>query len=276
MPALTTYANMLKINPGAGKFLAAGIGVLAAAAIVISWGSDIDDLKIGAIYIIVFAFIVSILMVIRSDKMMRTVISWILIAAFGAWVLGLVGSVFNLPNSLPSTACYLRLPMMTPRQCEAELGGGADDLQIGQLENQPAARGAFGIMPRQSQIWTVQEALSMPVPTQQSGLVYLQFANPVTRPDIIALADELVGLNWQVQGAEDGGEQVKEGPEGNEVRYFKDSDREAAIELARTLHSLHPEQPVTVRNFTRLGSYVREGTLEIWLVEFAATPQIEG
>ena len=251
-------AQTLKINPAAAKLISAGLGVLAAAAILISWGSNLNDLRIGAIYVLVFAAVVTLLACIARDNRMTTVISWILISAFGLFVVGLVGSVIRVPPSLPPTPCYLRLLFELPETCIEKLRNTDNDLRIGSAAPVLAPHGG------PERLWRAQEGV-VPQPTSHGGEIFVQYTPAIPQLEAVRLSEALAGLAWQIQQPDTGGEQVKEGPSTNEVRYFKEDDRQAAVDLAQTIHGLHPDTPIYVRDFTRLGAFMKQGRLELWL-----------
>ncbi len=258
MNPIDAFSQTLKINPNAAKLISAGLGVMAAAAILISWGSNLEDLRLAATYVLAFACVVTLLAFIARNNRMTTVLSWILVAGFGMFVLGLVGSVFRVPPSLPPTPCYLRILFELPETCIESLRNTDNDLRIG------SAAPVLAPIEGPERLWHAQEGVT-PVATDHAGHVFLQFSTPIDRGTATGLASALLGLDWNVQGADKGGELVDKGPATNEVRYFKAVDRQAAIELAQTIHGLHPDTPIYVRDFTRLGAFVKDGTLEVWL-----------
>ncbi|MCO6383554.1 hypothetical protein [Oceanicola sp. 502str15] len=259
MNPIDAFSQTLKINPNAARLISAGLGVMAAAAIIISWGSNLDDLRLGAIYVLAFACVVTLLAFIARNNTMTTVLSWILVAGFGMFVLGLVGSVLRVPPSLPPTPCYLRLFFELPETCIQNLRNSENDLRIGSAAPVlPAADGG------PERLWRAQEG-AIPTPTDHTGEIFVQYTQPFAQADAVELSEALAELAWQVQDWKSGGEQVNEGPDTNEVRYFKDGDREAAISLAQTIHGLHPDTPIYVRDFTRLGAFSKAGRLELWL-----------
>ncbi|SIN75478.1 hypothetical protein [Vannielia litorea] len=258
MNPIDALSQTLKINPDAARLVSAGLGVLAAAAILISWGSDLEDLRLAATYVLAFACVVTLLAFIARNNRMTMVLSWILVAGFGMFVLGLVGSVFRVPPSLPPTPCYLRILFELPETCIESLRNTDNDLRIGSAAPVLAPNGG------PERIWRAQDGVT-PEATDHQGDVFVQFTEGVRQSEAVSLSEALAKLDWQIQEPSTGGELVKVGPDTNEVRYFKAADREAAIALAQTIHGLHPDTPIYVRDFTRLGAFSREGRLELWL-----------
>jgi hypothetical protein len=90
--------------------------------------------------------------------------------------------------------------------------------------------------------------------------VFIQFAGLIQRPDIAALNRALAAGGWNVQGRD--GERVGRAAGLNEVRYFADEDREAAIELARVLTMAGlGSRDVVAKRVAR----IVPGTLEAWI-----------
>ena len=266
MSPLQTLSRLLKVDPKTGTFILTGLALLAAAAMALAFGSNIDDAVVLAIYIMVFALAVTVLAFISRHETMRTTISWIAIAAFGGWVAGLFGSVLRMPPTLPQLPCYIRLPIELPAVCEARLT--TTTTIIGSGDNAWLIPGLDG----PERVWTVQDPVIPPAPEGVS--VVLQFTEPVSRDATITLTTALTELGWVVSDGTAGGEQVSSGPDQNEVRYFRPEDSAAAIQLAETIYAQNPTAPIAVRDFTRLGSYAQTGLLEVWLNTLS--PEVSG
>lgn len=260
-----TLSRLLKVDPKIGTFILAGMALLAAGAMVLAFGSDIDDAVVLAVYILVFALAVTVLSFISRQQVMRTTISWIAIAAFGGWVAGLFGSVLGIPPNLPPMPCYIRLPVELPEACIARLTtttvviGGGDNAFL------PPEASPMAFPDR---IWTVQNTVTPPPP----GLtVVLHFTDTVSRLDTAALATALGQSGWTLSDGVEGGALVSSGPDQNEVRFFHPEDSAAAILLAETLYAQDPSAPVAVRDFSRLGTYAQTGLIEVWLNSLTVT-----
>ena len=257
MSPLQTLSRLLKVDPKTGTFILTGLALLAAAAMALAFGSNIDDAVVLAVYIMAFAVAVTVLTFITQREIMRTTLSWIAIVAFGGWVAGLFGSVLRMPPTLPLLPCYIRLPIELPAVCEARMT--TTTTVIGEGGNAWLIPGLDG----PERIWTVQDPVLPPAP--DGVTVVLQFTDTVSRDATIPLTTELADLGWVVSDGAAGGELVSAGPDQNEVRYFRPEDSAAAVQLAETLYAQNPTAPIAVRDFTRLGSYARAGLLEVWL-----------
>lgn len=257
MSPLQTLSRLLKVDPKTGTFILTGLALLAAAAMALAFGSNIDDAVVLAVYIMVFALAVTVLTFISRHETMRTTISWIAIAAFGGWVVGLFGSVLRMPPTLPQLPCYIRLPIELPAMCEARLT--TTTTVIGGDDNAWLLPGPEG----PERIWTVQDRVLPPAP--DGVTVVLQFTDTVSRDATIPLTTGLADLGWVISDGTAGGEEVSAGTDQNEVRYFRPEDSAAAVQLAETLYAQNPTAPIAVRDFTRLGTYAPAGLLEVWL-----------
>ena len=265
MSPIQILSRLFKVSPTIAAFIFAGMGVFAAAAIVLSLGSDISDLSVVAIYLVVLAAIATVLAFILNDGLMRATICWICITAFGGWTVGLFDSALQLSGRLPSLPCYIRLPVSHPEECMArfaptvaEIGGPQQDtLDLPGIDGPET-------------LWFAQLVTEPPIPhadptIAQSAKVFLHFTPDVQPDEVEALADNLTALDWPIPEGQARGELVTNGPKRNEVRYFHPSDNEAALALAETLYALSPDTPVSVRDFSRLGSFVPDGQFEIWV-----------
>jgi hypothetical protein len=260
MLPIEVLSRLFKVSPKIAAFILAGMGIFAAAAIVLSFGSDFADLSVVAIYLVVFATVASVFALILNDGLMRATLCWIFIAAFGGWTAGLFDAALQVSQRLPSLPCYIRMPIEHPQVCEARLAptvtviGGQQDAAL----------------PTPERLWFAQtDPVWPPAPVDTelatNTLIYIQFTPDVPRDRVIDLATNLGALNWQIEGAPVGGEEVAKGPSQNEVRFFHIQDSAAAVALAESLYALNPDAPVSVRDFTRLGRYAKNGQLEIWV-----------
>lgn len=270
-----TLSRLLKVDPKIGTFILAGLALLAAAAMALAFGSNINDALVLAVYIMVFGLAVTVLTFISGQRVMRTTISWIAIFAFGGWVAGLFGSVLRIPSTLPPMPCYIRLPVELPEACIARLT--TTTTVIGTPDNAAVAPGLMGGPER---LWTVQDhATLLPpfAPPPQGLTVVMQFTDTVSRDATAALAGQLGAAGWTLSDGTAGGEQVAVGPDQNEVRYFREEDSAAAIQLAEELYARNPGAHIAVRDFSRLGSYAPAGLLEVWLNSLILTdPGVSG
>jgi hypothetical protein len=265
MPPGEVIAKLLGVNRRFATFILTGLGVLAAAAIFLSYGVNIDDALIVAAYILVFAFVVTLLLAVVGDRRMRTVMGWLMVGTFALFIGGLFDATFQLSGRLPSTPCYLRILVEPPLVCENRFATttvviGATDTGLLRLPGSSPER-----------VWRVQnrtEPDGTPIPpADPSATVYVQFGADVTRSQSIALTTALETLGWTVPDARRGGELVKRVPDRNEVRYFHPEDLASATALAHSFHAQFPGSPIYVRDFSRLFGFVPKGQLEVWVAE---------
>lgn len=265
-----TASPKLTYNPKLDRFIDLGLNVLLAAALVLSLGSNLRDLGVAAIYVMLFALLRWLVGRLESYPVLAQITTVFAYLCGALWVTGFLATVaisaFAHNPAVVSPACYLRLPIENRAACEARLAGSADDIVIGGESSFLPPSHDVRIAGGPETLWLAQvSGAPAATPTDSTGRVFIQYADPVGQTEIQTLAAELTALNWAVQGAEDGGERVKDAPDNNEVRYFDAEDRDAAIELAESIYALSPTHPIRVRDFTRLGAYVSRGTLEVWL-----------
>ncbi|WP_157033224.1 hypothetical protein [Loktanella sp. S4079] len=275
MSPIQILSRLFKVSPKIAAFILAGLAVFAAAAIVLSFGSNIADLQVVAIYILVLAAVATVVAFILNDGLMRATICWICITAFGGWTIGLFDSALQISGRLPALPCYIRLPVTHPDECLAQLAPTVAEFGTEQQEAQrlPSLQGS------PERLWFAQ---ATPAPNYKKAdpalvsdtQIFVHFGDNVAQKDIETLADNLIALDWRIPDGNARGEQVENTPQRNEVRYFHPQDSDAAIALAETLYALSPDTPISVRDFSRLGSYVPNGQFEIWVNALSPQEQI--
>lgn len=110
-------------------------------------------------------------------------------------------------------------------------------------------------------------APSGPVRTTHQGAVYVHFAGALDRAEVTKVTQELAGLGWRMQDGARGGDRIGTAAGLNEVRYFREADREAAEQLAATYSALATwttGAPMKVRDLSKAGLRTAPGLLEIW------------
>jgi hypothetical protein len=250
--------KLFATNKPAATFILAGLALLAASSIAVTWIGQNPNALFLAGYILGFAFLVTMATYIVRNPGTRAVIGWVLTAFFVFFLIGLVDSALGFTGRLPTPACYIRIFWEHPKTCEDRL---FPPIPIATNDSStPTASGG------QERIWLAQNT-SVPSRTEPylTGPIYLQFGAEVERDAAIALASELSLYGWPVEGGDKGGEMVKSVPELNEVRFFDPAAEAEAIALAQTLKAAHPHLEIVVRDFSRSGLIAPAGLLEIWL-----------
>jgi hypothetical protein len=249
--------KLLSTNKHIATFILGGLAVLAAATIAVSWIGQNPDALLIAAYILGFAFLVTMATWIVRNDSTRAVIGWVLTGLIVIFFLGLVESAISLTGRLPTPACYIRILWEHPKSCEQRLFPAI-----------PVAADAgprwFAATQGPERLWLAQDTTAR-TPAYSDGPILLQFGGAVDRATSTALALRLTALGWPVEGGDQGGEALSTLPDTNEVRYFHDASRDAAIDLARTIKSEHPGADIVVRDFSRSGLIAPAGLLEIWL-----------
>lgn len=254
------FAKLLDIDPKTGRILVVGLAVVAAAAIAASWGFE-ADVALAGVYILAFAVIALTVAFIVTNPATRRWLGWTMTGCFTVYMAGLVDSAFQLSGRLPSPPCYLRIFVEHPRACELRLAPVVETIGGGSAALRTLA--PFGVASGAARLWLAQGA----EPAYSGGPVYLQFGGHVSRDQSAALAGDLAGSGWAIEGGEAGGEELSSVPPRNEVRFFDPARREDAVRLARAIHDAAPGTEISVRDFSRLAGKAAGGLLEIWIVD---------
>ena len=257
--------RLFKVDPRIARVLLVGLAVLAAIAMVGAWRIDPSRILPTFLWLaggyVVFAFLANM------PGWMGALLGGL--ACFGfAGYLCLFSVQLVAQNSLTpplmAAGCFFSpaqqgCPMNvlpTARAGPTEVAGvapeagtrGAADLSFGE---------AVGDAPQ----WEDPELRAGAGETYQ---VYIQYAD--RRLDggrVASLAQELANAGWWVSSEL---RQLASAYGLNEVRYFHEEDRPAALELAAEVAALAPwAEEVRVRDFTRAGEEAPQGLLEVWV-----------
>lgn len=256
MTPVSVLQQLLKVNKPVATLLLGGLGVLAAAAVAVSWIGDNPNALNLAWYLLGFAFLASIIVYIVSNQRMCAVLGWVLTASFVLFLTGLVDSALQYSGRLPMPACYVRILWEAPKHCEARL------FPVIKVEAPSIGADHAAWQPRDGgpeRIWKAQ------APAPYDGPVYLHRASVIPAAQMVSLARSLVPMGFKIEDPARGGEVVAAMPGNNEVRFFKPINKADAIRLARALNTLRPSAPFVVRDFTRAGLIAQKGLLEIWV-----------
>ncbi len=253
MSAVESLNKLIKLDPSTARIVYTGLGLLAAATLVLGWQTSPDDMLPLAGWISAFGLFLTVLSHIIKAPMMRATLCWMLIAMIGFGQLYLISAMF--PNSPLQQITGRVAPLTCVLRGQFDLTMCVEAL----APLDPSAQNTGSSAADDAQVWLAQAPAAPPGTT-----VYLQFADPVTRDQSISIGATLLAAGWGVQAADRGGEQVKAAPDANEVRFFNAPDEAAARALASSLEPL-TGTPVGVRDMSRLYRMVKDGQLEIWL-----------
>lgn len=262
MTPTALFQKLFSTNKAAATFIIAGLGLLAAAAIAVSWIGQNPDALFLAAYILGFAFIVTMATHIVGDPRKRAVIGWVLTGLIVVFLLGLVESAVSLTGRLPTPACYIRILWEHPKSCEQRLFPA---IPIAALR---APRPWLARTAGPERLWLAQDSLpAFRLTPYENGPIFLQFGNRLDRKTAIDIARQLTTLGWPIAGDERGGERRDLVPDTNEIRFFDSAAQADAIALAHTLKAARPDIAIVVRDFSKSGLIAPRGLLEIWLSE---------
>lgn len=290
--------KLLDINKPAARLIIAGLGLLAAAAIAVTWIGGNPDALLLAVYLLGFGVLVSVTAWLVSNPRMRAVLGWLFTGMLTLFLIGLVDSATGYSGRLAVPACYIRMFLEPREACEARLSrktpvapATASDVPAlapppeaaapapaaAAAEAPPAAAAAeapptaaaapapatISAAPGKAKIGAASDPA--PAHAPHPGQVYLQFRPEVPRDRMLALARTLTGLGWTVPNGESGGESYDHAPAENEVRYFDAQSREAALRLARDLAGPGGISDVILADQTGNGLIAAPGQLEVWI-----------
>jgi hypothetical protein len=246
--------RLLKVNPFVGNLILGGLGVIAAATLVLQWKVDREAAIAWASVILAVGIGLMILSRIFADKdfaAQARVIAWVFVASLICWVGLWFGAVVGL---LPNVDRDCLNPFVVCNKRLAVSGVSSGPRQLPQ---------AFGLIlsaeaSERVSVRSLQLAQAAPQASPQSRyIVYLQFAGFV-RSDVELLSTSLKALGWRIPGEERSGAANRL----NVVRYRSAADQSAAQTLADDINRFP-----ALRNKVRLelNSLIANGTLEIWI-----------
>jgi hypothetical protein len=254
MSPVDALKNLVKFDPAVARIVYAALGVLAAATVVLGWSNGGGSALPLAGWMMGLGLLLVVLGHIITVPFMRATLCWMVILTIGMFQLYVFSAMFpqsflrNVTGPVAPLACAVRL-IFDVNSCLNQLAT-ADLLPDTANRNAPET------------LWLAQADAAPPGTT-----VYLQFGEAVPRKRMIAIGTALASTGWGVEDADKGGEQVREAPDANEVRYFNAEDAAAAEALAKALEPLIGGMTVGVRDLSRFYGHVKRGQLEIWLRE---------
>lgn len=238
--------KLLQIDKAAARIIYAGLGILAAAAIALSW-KDIDirfAMWIG-VYIVALGGLLLVLGNVFGDPLMQKVLGWAIIVAFVAYLFAFLASALA-PNWAASVG-------IAPAPCLVKPWLGCKETQdavaINNYTPPPAVEA-----PRPSPAFTAFVVPRTPV--------FVQFAGEIRRDDVKGMMAKLQSAGWSVQGVAGGGERTGKAAGINVVRY-KDATRKTAAEaLARQVQEIN----LTGKKIgVEQSAAVSSDQLEVWI-----------
>ncbi len=239
MPLLDTFTRLLNINPAAGRFIAAGLLALVAAAIVVSFGIAEDLLIRMALYVVAFAVVVVVLTNIQG--LVIRLVGWILTLAFLLW----------LAAFLAQTLTGGRIAFLAPVQCLAYPMSDACSIIR-----------STSVEPETVVTETAIDASGFEGLTS----VTINYVGAIEETAMTAFAGTLSAAGWPV--ADTGATRTALATGLNEVWFFHEDDRAAAETLAQSAAASSPAgDPVAVRSLagTAFATDETKGVLELWI-----------
>ncbi|MEL6550049.1 MAG: hypothetical protein AAFQ54_07365 [Pseudomonadota bacterium] len=122
MSPFQAFSKLLHVNPALGNIVLAGLGILAAAAIALSWGNVGNLVPLGMTIVALGVATTLIAAIFRNDTM-QTFLAWLVIAGVVVVLgLGLDAMLGRKGTGIaPPLPCWSTMFSETREQCEARL-----------------------------------------------------------------------------------------------------------------------------------------------------------
>lgn len=233
---------LLTVNRPQAKVILAGMGVIAASAIVAAWRIDLTTARIVATYILGFAAALYVLTFILTDPSLKRVLGWFTILTVMAAVTALLVS-----SIAPQLGARIGL---APSYCMVQFWTNCEETIKEIVERNPPAEVALPKPPEQS----VR-------PSDYS--VSVRFAGIISRDAVIAVAERLKQDGWRViEPRSGGGDRTEDAYGRNEVVYTMAADQAAALAVARRFQEARiVAEAISVRQ----DMSVPGNSLQVWL-----------
>src|ERR1041385_4010040 len=234
--------ELFRIDRRLGKVIYAGLAVLAAAAIVISWEIDIESAVRVGLYMLALAVAVFAIASIAGNPLLSLFLGWSFALMMILSAASLFVSAVFQPRWIAPPYCLVKfwLPCSAP-------GGAGDEF----------AESKF------TPVNPVQPDVAPPPANEvktSEYRVFVQFAGVIRREDVRAMMKKLGDSGWQVQGAAGGGERTTAAIGYNEIRYSSPDDEKAARKLAIEVQGANlVSKPIKVQKING----IRNKTLEV-------------
>lgn len=271
MAPVTFLQSLLKINRPGAAFIMTGLGVLAAAALAITWLGDEQNAITLAIYTLIFAAVVSVLSFVVTNKLMKTVLGWMFITVFGLMMFAAVDSVVQMTGRVPFPVCLRSILDEPPNSCMARFADAAPAITVAAAEPQTLPQpnvSAPNTQQPDAPLTVVENASDT---TLKPPRIHLQFVPPITQDTATQAATSLATAGWQIDGDPQGSEDVALWPGATQIRVYDTSYREQATLLAEDVSRALGGTPVEVRDFSDYGLLTAKNLLEIWIAPAPAS-----
>lgn len=270
MTPIAFLQSLLKVNRPGAAFIMTGLGVLAAAALAVSWLGDAQNAITLALYTLIFAAAASVLSFVVTNRRMKTVLGWMFISGFGLMMFAAVDSVIQITGRVPFPVCMRSILDEPPQQCMARFAAATPALTVATaapVPPQPGVSGPTALTPGEGQGQGAPLIVTRQAPDAALSppRIALQFVAPMTRDTASRIATTLETADWQIDGGATGGEEVPNWPGATQVRFYDAAYQDQAALLAQDLSQALGGAPVEVRDFSTYGLLVAKNRLEIWI-----------
>ena len=240
MNPFDVFTKLLKINPTAGKFLSIGLMLLAASAIIASFGVAEDTLYRTGGFIIGFSVLILILM--NFNGLIIRVLSWALVISFLMWSGAVLAQILT-GNAISWFATSQCLTSPWSNSCAIIANSKPDKPQVS-ISNLNSSN--------------LQASVKR---------VVVHFAGSIERDQAIEFSKSLLAEKWPINNPKPGGIRTGNADGLNEVRYFHEADSAAAKALAAVASAQLPvDKKLGTRDLskTQYSTAKTKGLLEIW------------
>lgn len=255
-------AELLKLDPKAGTVILSGLGVIAAAAMVLTLEMETSKLIYVGAVILGFSFVVFILK--NLSGILATLVTWVV--TLGVLLLGVLFLIQALTSPamltppLVSAGCFFS--PLDPN-CRAELQVAAAEQAEKRLEplSEPLEE---DIVVTEEPVIIVEEpsAEEQEFQPPQANKVFLQYSGDIGLAEATAIKDLTIANGWNFQPWE----RTSTAFGKQEIRFFNFEDAPLAFALADQINAAGIlAEPLTVRDFSGAGLTAPLAQLEIWV-----------
>ncbi len=292
--------SLLKLNRPATILIMTGLGVFAAATLVVSWIGSIQNFIVLGVCVLGFGVVASILTYIVNNPLMKTVLGWMFVINFGLIMALALDSISRFSGRIAPPTCFRTIFVEPISACNEKFIDGHNDnsvvvaapqemeklelameipelameipelaMEIPELtmgETKPAMM-IFEPAPMVPIIGTTTTQLpaSTSVSDVPDPLTNIHFVLDFGREAAKTIAENMTKLGWDIEGGENGGKLVKRGPSAPQIRYYSTEYAKIAKEMAQDLSKQLGGADVIVNDFSKAGLLARPNLLEIWL-----------
>lgn len=258
MEIFSPIGRVLRVPPWASNFIGIGFLLLAAASYLISYFQN-DPINIVSLAILIIIFSLIIWVLSELHPVLRALLGYMVTLIFAVWMALVFAQIISQNYFTPAIATAKCLLEPLDVRCSNLMASASVDPRL--VNVTVAGVTAKTNVSRKDGPGIDSYAM------RKGSRIYIQFAG-LPRKTIKNVAEKLSKIGWSVVSANQGGEQLNAASGLNQVRYFSEADRNAAVLLARDVsQSFGGNKPISVADFSsyKFSSQVPRGQLEVWV-----------